>query len=96
MDQRIRVRDIYNALAKIAREELHPNIVFHWRARWEDFLKVGNWLTRPDGYDLVHVVTRIEQEFRIHVTDADAESMKTVGDTVRYIWKAKRPEQRDA
>ena len=90
MDHINSVRYIYNALEKIAKEELHPKINFHWRARWEEFQNVGNFFTRPDGLDLVEVVMRIEEEFGITVTDNHAESMITVGDTVRYIWKAKR------
>ena len=40
---------------------------------------------RADSLDLVELVMAMEQEFDIEIPDEDAESIKTVGDTVNYI-----------
>lgn len=38
-----------------------------------------------DSLDLVELVMALEQEFDIEIDDDDVESIKTVGDAVRYI-----------
>jgi acyl carrier protein len=78
--------DIYLELEEIAREEYHPKIPFAWCAKWTDFLKTGNWLTRPDGLDSVEVVIRLEAKYRIAISDTEAKALETVGQTVRYLW----------
>lgn len=78
--------DTYVALEQIAREELHPDIHYHWHARWAEFSASGNWLTAPDGLDYVELVMRIEEEFGFGIPNQDAETMQTVGQTVRYLW----------
>jgi hypothetical protein len=37
------LKDIYEEVGRFAREEYHPKIPYHWCAKWNDFLKVGNW-----------------------------------------------------
>jgi len=78
--------DIYHELEKMAREEYHPKIPYEWCAEWDNFLKVGNWLTRPEGLDSVEIVMRMECQYRIEISDEDASRMSTVGQTVRYLW----------
>jgi acyl carrier protein len=80
------LKNIYEELGRFAREEYHPKIPYHWCAKWNDFLKVGNWLTRPDGLDSVEIVFRMEQEYGIQISDQEAEALGTVGQTVRYLW----------
>ncbi len=79
--------EIYATVEQIAREEYHPDIGYHWYARWNDFLKAGNWLTAPDGLDAVEIVMRMEEEFGFSIPNQDAEAMETVGQTVRYLWR---------
>jgi acyl carrier protein len=38
-----------------------------------------------DSLDTVELVMAFEEEFRIDIPDSDAEQMRTVGDSVRYI-----------
>jgi hypothetical protein len=78
--------DVYIAVERLAREEYHSDINYHWCARWSDFLRTGNWLTSPDAYDAVELVMRLEREFRFSIPNEDAHSMQTVGQTVRYLW----------
>jgi hypothetical protein len=78
--------DIYAELEKLARAEYHPKVNYHWSAAWRDFLKTGNWLTRPDSLDAVEIVIRMEAVFGIRISDEDAEKMETVAQTVRYLW----------
>jgi len=40
-----------------------------------------------DSLDLVDLIMSLEDEFDIEIPDADVESIKTVGDIVRYIEK---------
>ncbi|MEO6654738.1 MAG: acyl carrier protein [Pyrinomonadaceae bacterium] len=81
------IDDVFVIVERIAREELHPAIDFQWNSRWEDFMKVGNSLTKPDGFDLVELVMRLEEEFSIIISDEEAEKQKTVEQTVRYVWE---------
>ena len=37
-----------------------------------------------DPLDLVELVMRVEEEFKIEIPDDDADKLKTVGDFVRY------------
>ncbi|HKO60489.1 MAG TPA: hypothetical protein VJV03_04960 [Pyrinomonadaceae bacterium] len=81
------VLDIYHDIEKLAREEYHPNIPYQWTALWDEFLNVGNWFTKPDGLDAVEIVLRMEDKYRIKISDEIAAAMVTVGDTVRYLWR---------
>ena len=40
-----------------------------------------------DSLDLVDLIMSLEDEFDIEIPDSDVESIKTVGDIVRYIEK---------
>jgi len=80
--------DVYETVHRIALEEIHPDIDFHWYAKWDDFLSVGNFFTRPDHYDLVEIALRLEETFGIKISDQDAENMITVRDTILFLWKA--------
>jgi acyl carrier protein len=46
---------------------------------------VGNWFTRPEGLDAVEIVIRMEEKYELQISDQDAESMETMGQTVRYL-----------
>ncbi|HMG74096.1 MAG TPA: hypothetical protein VK582_11400 [Pyrinomonadaceae bacterium] len=80
------IKDIYEEVAALAHDEYHPKIPFNWCTKWNDFLKVGNWFTRPEGLDAVEIVIRMEEKYGIRISDQDAEAMETVGQTVRYLW----------
>jgi hypothetical protein len=71
---------------QLAKEEYHPKIPYQWYARWNDFLNVGNWLSRPEGLDAVEIVIRMEDKYEIRISDQDAAEMETVGQTIRYLW----------
>lgn len=81
---------VYATLELIAREELHPEIHYHWHARWSDFSGYGNFLTAPDGLDYVELVLRMEEEFGFGIPNEDAAALITVGQTVRYLWERSR------
>lgn len=38
-----------------------------------------------DSLDVVELVMKIEDEFKIEIPDEDAEKIRTVGDAVKYI-----------
>ena len=38
-----------------------------------------------DSLDLVDLIMTLEEEFDVEISDEDAESVKTVGDVVKYI-----------
>ena len=38
-----------------------------------------------DSLDTVELIMALEEEFNIEIPDEDAEKMKTVGDTIKYI-----------
>jgi acyl carrier protein len=38
-----------------------------------------------DSLDLVELVMSLEEEFKVEISDEDAESIKTVGDAVEFI-----------
>ena len=78
--------DVYTTLEKLAREEYHPKISYHWCARWNDFFETGNWITKPDSLDAVEILIRMEKAFQLTIPDDDAERMETIGQTVRYLW----------
>lgn len=40
-----------------------------------------------DSLDVVELIMRLEEEFKIEVPDEDAEKIMTVGDVVEYIEK---------
>lgn len=79
--------EVFLIVDRIAREELHPAIEFQWDSKWNDFLKVGNWLTKPDSVDLVELLMRLEEEFNIEISDEKAATLESVEQTVRYIWE---------
>jgi acyl carrier protein len=79
--------DVYATVERLAREECHPDIDYHWRAHWSDVFNAGNWLTAPDSLDAVEIIIRMEEEFSFSIPNQDAEAMETVGQTVRYLWR---------
>jgi hypothetical protein len=79
--------DLYSCLKRLTKEEYHPEINFHWYARFEDFKNTGNWLTAPDSLDSVELVMRIEEEFGFSISDLDAQGLQSVAQTVRYLWR---------
>lgn len=78
--------EIYVRLEKIAREELHADIPYDWTFCWHDALSIGNFFTRPDGMDLCELLYRIEEEFRIVISDEEAERIRDVQQTVDLIY----------
>lgn len=80
------IADVYSLVERLAREELHLDISWHWYARWDDFYGSGNWLTRPEPFDFYELRVRIEEVFNVSIPDQDLKLLETVGETVRYVW----------
>ena len=79
--------DIYEDLEKIAREELHQFIHYGWNGTWEQFLDDENFFLIPDPLDLAEVGNQIAKKFEIVIPVSHAPKVRTVADTVRYIWR---------
>jgi acyl carrier protein len=43
-----------------------------------------------DSLDAVEIVMQLEEDFDITIPDADAEQIRSIGDAVRFIEKARR------
>lgn len=76
------VVDIYRLVEDLARDEIDARINYHWNACWEDFFRAG----LADSLDDVEFVMRLEEEFGFAIPDEDAQAMRSIGQTVRYIW----------
>ena len=74
--------EIYVALEQLVREELSHDINYHWYAVWK-----GDLLNNTDSLEDVELVLRMEDAFGFSISDRDAQEMKTVGQTVRYLWR---------
>lgn len=74
--------EIYVALEQLVREELSHDINYHWYAVWK-----GDLLNNTDSLEDVELVLRMEDAFGLSISDRDAQEMKTVGQTVRYLWR---------
>jgi acyl carrier protein len=44
---------------------------------------------KADSLDTVEMIMSLEEEFQIDIEDSEAESLKTVGDAVRFIEERK-------
>jgi acyl carrier protein len=74
--------EIYTSIEQFVREELSHDINYHWHAAWK-----GDLLNDTDSLEDVEIVLRMEQAFGFSISDRDAQEMKTVGQTVRYLWR---------
>ena len=43
-----------------------------------------------DSLEDVEIVLRMEEAFEFSISDRDAQEMKTIGQTVRYLWERSR------
>ena len=41
---------------------------------------------KADSLEMVEMTMKCEEEFDIQITDKDAERLRTLGETVNYIW----------
>jgi acyl carrier protein len=73
--------DVYLILERLIKKGLSHDINYHWYARW-----LGDLLNESDSLDDVEIVISMEQEFGFSISDQDAQNMRTVGQTVRYLW----------
>ncbi len=75
-------QEIFDKLAKIVREKIAPNR--------EVEISPGVTLDELglDSLDRVELIMTIEEEFRICVTDEQADAVKTVGDAIKVIEQA--------
>ena len=67
-----RVKDIIVKQLSVTPEQLTPGASFQ-----------GD--LKADSLDLVEVIMALEQEFDTTIKDEDAESIRTVGDAIRFI-----------
>ena len=74
--------DIYARVEQFVREELSHNIDYHWFATWK-----GDLLNDNDSLDDVEIVIRMENAFGFSIPDRDVAAMRTVAQTVRYLWR---------
>ena len=74
--------EIYTSIEQFIREELSHEINYHWHATWK-----GDLLNDTDSLEDVEIVLRMEEAFGFSISDRDAQEMKTVGQTVRYLWR---------
>jgi len=74
--------DVYASVEQFAREELPHAINYHWYAAWH-----GDLLKKTDSLDDVELVLRMEDAFGFSISDRDATEMRTIGQTVRYLWR---------
>ena len=77
--------DVYVALEQFVREELSHGINYHWYADWR-----GDVFNNSDSLEDVEIVLRMEEAFEFSISDRDAQEMKTIGQTVRYLWERSR------
>ena len=73
---------VYVLVEQLVREEVAHDINYHWYAAWK-----GDLLHNTDSLDDVEIVLRMEQAFGFSISDQDAQEMRTVGQTVRYLWR---------
>ncbi len=57
----------------------------------DDFSRNLNFFWDYDSMVDVEIVTRLEEEFRIKITDAEAGQTRTVEDIVNLVWNKLRP-----
>jgi acyl carrier protein len=81
--------DVYAAVEQLTREELSHSINYHWYAAWQ-----GDVLNNTDSLDDVEIVLRMEDTFGFSISDRDAQEMRTIGQTVRYLWRRSCEQQR--
>lgn len=74
--------DIYRILGQLIEDHLSHAINYHWHATW-----IGDLLHESDSLDDVEIVMSIEQKFGFSIPDPDAQTLQTVGQTVRYLWR---------
>lgn len=74
--------DVYSAVGEFAREEITHDINYHWYAAWQ-----GDLLYKTDSLENVELVLRMEDAFGFSLSDRDAQEMRTIGQTVRYLWR---------
>src|SRR5215213_178181 len=74
--------DVYAVVEQLVREELPHDINYHWYAAWE-----GDLLKNTDSLEDVEIVLRMEDTFGLSISDRDAQEMRTVEQTVRYLWR---------
>jgi acyl carrier protein len=74
--------EIYSELERLIREELSHNVNYHWYAAW-----MGDLLNETDSLEDVEIVIRMEETFGFSIPDKDVQQMRTLGETVRYLWR---------
>lgn len=74
--------DVYSILERLIKEGLSHDVNYNWYATW-----LGDLLNESDSLDDVEIVISMEQELGFSIPDRDAQAMRTVGQTVRYLWR---------
>ena len=72
---------IYTLLERFLREELSHKFNYHWYANWK-----GDLLSSTDSLDDVELVIRMEDALGFSIPDGDVSAMRSVAQTVRYLW----------
>ena len=79
MEQVTQMEDVLTKVKEIIVEELN---------RKEDEITMDSSFTEDlgaDSLDVVQLIMHFEEKFEIEIPDDEVESIKTVGDAVRYI-----------
>ena len=74
--------DIYVAIEQFVREEVPHAVNFGWYATW-----IGDVLNETDSLEDVEIILRMEEEFGFSISDIDAQALRTIAQTVRYLWQ---------
>jgi acyl carrier protein len=79
MEQVTQMEDVFSKVKDVIVEELNVK---------EDEIKMESSFTEDlgaDSLDVVQLIMQFEDKFSIEIPDEEVESIKTVGDAVRYI-----------
>jgi acyl carrier protein len=68
-------------------EQVKAVIVDHLKVKPEEVIAKASIIDDlgADSLDTVELVMRLEDKFKIEITDEDATTMNTVGDVLKYI-----------
>jgi hypothetical protein len=73
--------DIFVKLGEVANDSIYHEISYKWFSGWENDV-----FNESDSLERAELIIRIEEEFGVSISEQDVPSLKTVGQTVQYLW----------